>query len=273
MEKHPITLVATDLDGTFLNKEKQVTDLNREMVARLKEKGILFGLCSGRPFDTLRPLIHEWGIEDSVSFVVGMNGGGLYDLRRKEKEEYHLISGEEAIEVMDFFADCPVEFYVVIGIVKFVDNSTHESRKEGMSYGAYEVETNLREFLKYRDINKLVLWFDEKDKPIIEERASQFHHENLISVYTGPCYLEYQDPRVNKGFGIRKLAKHYGTTVDNILVFGDAPNDVEMIDSAGIGVCMKNGAPECKDVADHITEFDNNHSGVGEFLKKHVFDE
>ena len=45
----PVTLIATDLDGTFLNSKKQVSDLNREAVSKLKNHGILFGIASGRP--------------------------------------------------------------------------------------------------------------------------------------------------------------------------------------------------------------------------------
>lgn len=40
----PVTLIATDLDGTFLNSKKQVSDLNREAVSKLKNHGILFGI-------------------------------------------------------------------------------------------------------------------------------------------------------------------------------------------------------------------------------------
>ncbi|MBP3853152.1 MAG: HAD family phosphatase [Erysipelotrichaceae bacterium] len=268
-----ITLIATDLDGTFLNSKKEVSRTNREMIHRLKEKGILFGICSGRPIDTVRPLIQQWGIEKSVSFIVGMNGGALYDLQRKEKEEYHLISGQDAIAVMDFFDDLPVEFYVVIGTVKFVNHSTEESRAEAMSYGAFEVETDLREFLQARDINKLILWFDEKDRDRIEQRAKMFYRDNLVGINTGPGYYEYQDPRVNKGFGIKKLAKHYGTTLEHILVFGDAPNDLEMLEKAGVGVCMKNGSEECKKIADITTERTNDQSGVGHFIQTHILND
>ena len=42
----PVTLIATDLDGTFLNSKKQVSDINREAISKLKNYGILFGIDS-----------------------------------------------------------------------------------------------------------------------------------------------------------------------------------------------------------------------------------
>ena len=58
----PVTLVATDLDGTFLNSQKKVTDLNREAISKLKNHGILFGIASGRPVETVRAMLKEWKI-------------------------------------------------------------------------------------------------------------------------------------------------------------------------------------------------------------------
>lgn len=98
----PITLIATDLDGTFLNSKKQVTSLNKEAVSKLKQYGILFGIASGRPVETVRAMLKEWKIEDSVSFIMGMNGGVLYDLRQRTKEEYHLLDGEVVLDIIHF---------------------------------------------------------------------------------------------------------------------------------------------------------------------------
>ena len=98
----PVTLIATDLDGTFLNSKKQVSDLNREAVSKLKNHGILFGIASGRPVETVRAMLKKWKIEDSVSFIMGMNGGVVYDLRQRTKEEYHVLDGEVVLDVIIF---------------------------------------------------------------------------------------------------------------------------------------------------------------------------
>ena len=58
----PITLIATDLDGTFLNSKKKVSDLNREAISKLKNHGILFGIASGRPVETVRAMFKSWQI-------------------------------------------------------------------------------------------------------------------------------------------------------------------------------------------------------------------
>ena len=51
-ENKPVTLVVTDLDGTLLTSDKNVSEKNKEAIRKLKEHGILFGIASGRPVES-----------------------------------------------------------------------------------------------------------------------------------------------------------------------------------------------------------------------------
>ena len=113
-----VTLVATDLDGTLLNASKEVTLQNKEAISNLKHHGILFGIASGRPVETVRAMLKQWKIEDSVSFIMGMNGGVLYDLRQHTKEEYHVLDGEVVLDIISFFEDLDVDFWILEGATR-----------------------------------------------------------------------------------------------------------------------------------------------------------
>ena len=52
--------------------------------------------------------------------------------------------------------------------------------------------------------------------------------------------------------------------------FGDSMNDESMIRLLEYGVCMANGLEQIKQIADFVTEKDNNNSGVGDFLEKNI---
>lgn len=273
MKKNQITLIATDLDGTFLNSKKEVSEINRKAIQQLKYKGILFGIASGRPIDTIRPMIADWGIEKDVSFILGMNGGTLYDLRRRDKEDYHLISGAVVLEAIDFFADLDVQFQVLIGPTRYVNKSDEDSLRHAELFGEVEIAVDLHEFLKNRDINKLIIRFKLEDRELIEERAKLFHDDRVVGFFTADDLYEYVDPNINKGFGIKKLAKHYGVPLSSIMAFGDAPNDKEMVELVGTGVCMANGSEETKSVANYVTELTNDESAVGHFINSHILEE
>ena len=167
MENETITLVATDLDGTFLDSHKKVPAINREVISCLKDHGILFGIASGRPIETVRPMIHDWGIEQDVSFIVGMNGGVLYDLRRRDKEEYHLISSNVVLKIIRFFEDLDVEFHGVMGPTRYTSKSNEKTRADALMFGETEIEVNMHEFMQNRDINKLMMHFEPSYMPVI----------------------------------------------------------------------------------------------------------
>ncbi len=66
------------------------------------------------------------------------------------------------------------------------------------------------------------------------------------------------------------LAASLGFGLDKVMGFGDSMNDESLIRMAGHGVAMCNGLEEIKKIADYVTDYDNNHDGVGEFLFKYV---
>ena len=237
----PVTLIATDLDGTFLNSKKQVSDLNRKAVSKLKNHGILFGIASGRPVETVRAMLKKWKIEDSVSFIMGMNGGVVYDLRQRTKEEYHVLDGEVVLH--------------------------------GRIFGETEIEIDLEPYLENNTCNKLIIHCDKEYMPIVLERAKQYKNEACVGFLTADNLFEYVDPRINKGYGIEKVAKHFGFKLENCVAFGDEQNDKEMLEKVGMGVCMKNGSQDVKECSAFVSPYTNDESAVGRFIEKNVFKE
>ena len=91
------------------------------------------------------------------------------------------------------------------------------------------------------------------------------------TVFTSkPYFLEILPPKCGKGEAISWLSEHLGIAPVNTMGFGDSMNDESMIRLCGNGIAMVNGLDYIKDIADFVTEKDNNHSGVGDFIQKFV---
>lgn len=271
--ENQITLVATDLDGTFLDSKKEVSDLNRQAVSKLKEKGIMFGIASGRPIETVRAMLKKWQIEDSVSFIVGMNGGVIYDCRQQEKDEYHLIDGSLICEIMDHYSDMDVVFQVLVGDLRYVNISTPETRAHAKLFGETEIQVDLYEFLENRTVNKLIICCQPEYMPKVIERSQTFSNEKYVCFKTADNLFEYCDPAINKGYGIKKLCKHYGVLEEHCMAFGDEGNDKQMLEVVGVGVAMKNASDDVKQSANYVSEYTNDESALGHFLFDHVLKE
>ncbi len=263
----PVTLVATDLDGTLLNSRKNVTKRTRDAIRELKKHGILFGVASGRPVESGVLLAKDWGLEDSISFFIGMNGGVILDTRTGQKDQYHLLDGEEVQNIIDFFSDMDVIFQVMDGNHRWVNKSTPETRAHARLYGEIEEETDLREYLKGRQVNKLIIWSDPAYQPQVKARAMEYKSDKVHHCATADNLYEFMDPAINKGFGIDRISDHFGVNRENIIAFGDQENDIQMLTHAGTGVAMQNGSDSAKEAADFISRYTNDEDALARFIE------
>ena len=267
IEQPLVTMIATDLDGTLLDSHKQVSEETRKVLRELKNRGILFGIASGRPVESGQILVHDWGLENDISFLIGMNGGALYDMRTKAKHKYYPLSGDKILEIMEHFKDMDVIFQCMLGNDRFVSKSTEKTRAHAKLFCEHEHEVDLQEFLPCREIDKLILFLDPELMPAVRQRATTFSDPAYTSMQTADNLYEYMDPRINKGFGIEKACKHYGITPDHVVAFGDAENDEAMIETVGLGVAMANASDELKKIADVVLKETNDQDGLAHVVE------
>ena len=101
--------------------------------------------------------------------------------------------------------------------------------------------------------------FEEMQAPFVER---------LSCMFTADFYFEYTAKDVNKATAIESACSKLGITRDEMIAFGDAENDLPMLEYAGLGVAMANAVEAVKAAADEIT-LDNNSDGIAASLQKH----
>jgi len=97
------------------------------------------------------------------------------------------------------------------------------------------------------------------------ERSRSFLHPDAFGVKTDKILFEYIDPRVSKAKGVFKIAQFNHLSMEEIMAFGDADNDIAMLKEVGVGVAMGNASPNAKAAAKHETQ-DNDHDGIANFI-------
>ena len=75
-----VKVLMSDVDGTLLTSQGRVSDLTREAIKNVREKGILFGLSTGRDVHSVRNSLKDWGIDGLVDAIVGTGGAEIYDI-------------------------------------------------------------------------------------------------------------------------------------------------------------------------------------------------
>ena len=97
---------------------------------------------------------------------------------------------------------------------------------------------------------------------------AQKHGLTCVS-YFGGLFKRFNHPDATKAQGNRKLMELLGSTLSEVIAFGDDLGDLEMLQQAGLGVLMKNARPELHSLCSHISDYTNDQDGVARFLVRH----
>lgn len=268
-----IKAIMCDMDGTLLTDTGIVSPVTLEAIRKVREQGILFGICTGRAIDNILFLLKELGISDYVDCIVGTGGGEIYDKATNTRESSFPLDGELIKEVVSHYEDMDLNFAIPYKGAFYAPKDDRHIRLLSTKDHVEYIVCDYNEFLQ-EPKPKLILITDAENMPAVVERSKTFHNDQYksASLVTTSILYEYMDPRISKSYGLKQLMGLKGISLDELCTFGDADNDYDMTMTAGIGVVMANGSEKTKSVADYITD-DNNHDGIGNFINTYILKE
>lgn len=261
-----------DLDGTLLNDEKKITAGNRLALEKALSAGHRVVIATGRPLRSAIAKSEELGLTAPGCFVIAYNGGVVYDVHEKK------IVFEKSIDAADACAiarlvdshNVHVQTYdhdAVIVNPKWDDAAL--ARYCAMIALGKRVEPDFPERLSHNPPKVLAVSYT--DHEALETVAADIRREFSSEVdcfFSCKELLEVVPKGMNKGEAVRAMCARLGVPIENSVAVGDAENDLAMIQSSAVGVCMANGSERVKAVADYITLRDNNHDGIAEVVEK-----
>ena len=258
-----IRLIAFDMDGTVLNDEKKILKETKEALEQAARAGIEIVPATGRPFCGISDEIYRL---DGVRYVLTTNGAGIYE--RDSKTCLY----EDAIPLSAYLPMlAEVEAYDVMADTFLKGGALMTKRKRDLLPRMRLTKEIQVDYLRERgeDVEKLTINFayDEDghriDYDAVWEVLKKYPDVNAVS--GGMKNIEVTKKGVSKASGLLYLGKKLGIAPEEMMVFGDSGNDLDMIKMAGIGVAMANAEPEVLKAADFVTK-SNNENGVGGFL-------
>lgn len=256
-----IKLVAIDLDGTLLSSDHTVSELNKKAIMRAEEKGIKMVLCSGRTVHNLLGFAKDLDISGKEDYVVGYNGAGAVRIHDEVFIYNESLTGKDAKIIAKICDEVDANFTVHT----FYESMTPRENP----YSTHESALNdVPLFLKHPkelnddDLVTKVLILDHPDKiDGYEAHIREYLSGNYHVVRTMPIYLEVLKKGISKYSGIMAVADLHHIRKEEIMAIGDAPNDLEIIKEAGLGVAMENAEELVKDHASFVTKT-NEEDGV-----------
>lgn len=261
MNLSAIKLIASDMDGTLLNSNHEVSALFFEIFEELKNHDIRFVAASGRPYYSIIDKLET--IKDDI--IIAAENGGIVI----EKENILLCTPlpKTSLFEIENLADSINDIHPVFctrSKAYLKKTSTAYINTLSEYYPNYELINSTLDINE--DILKIALYNEDDSEKNIYPLFEQFK-PNYKVIVSGENWVDISHVLANKGHAIKLIQKLYNITSDETLVFGDYDNDIEMLDQSTFSFAMENANENIKKTASHETK-SNNHFGVELILKK-----
>lgn len=258
-------LIAIDLDSTLLDDEKKISEKTKKHIKALEDDGNVIVLATGRPFRAAKPYYDEIGLTGPM---ICYNGAYVTDpVNHKFDDKISTIKKDIVISVIgdigeNQFNNVMCETNEEAWVME--DNEEFESFfwKENIIVH----EGPIKEILVKDPMTTI---FVSKTRDIDEKLVKcVFANENLgVRFWGSSNYSELYFLHINKGTEVMSIADAYGIDHENTIAFGDAENDVELLQTVKIGIAMTNGAESLLNQIERRSLGDNNHDGVSKTLE------
>ena len=272
-----VKLVAFDLDGTFLDDDKNIPPENLLALEEAAARGVVLVPATGRIVRGIPETIKSL---PAVRYFIVSNGAGVYDAREDRLVHRADIPLALALRCYEYLDTLPVLYDCYQDDAGYMTLSMLESAPE--IFGKYspmlqmlrqlrrpvpELKAYLRE--KGRPLQKLQAFFREEDYPLRAELLQTLPQRfpELTPTTSVPFNIEINSAHAGKGKALRALCALLGIPPEQSLAFGDGTNDRELLELAGFGMAMANADPAVLAAADGVTG-DNNHAGFAEGLRR-----
>lgn len=232
---------AFDIDGTLLAEgSDDVCPKVMKAIQILRDKGHIVGIATGRNYRQMTQNIDE----SKFDFIVLINGGYV---KYSNKEIAKNVFTKDQINELTKYCKTNNLTYGVSDInyvyAKYIDKKIKEVHNDFKTPNPLLIdsfdELDIYQFMIYESFGML----DDvkRDLPYYE-----YYKYRVLG-------FDISLPYVAKNTGLEAAVNHCEMTMDDVVAFGDADNDVTMLKSVGLGIAMGNATDQLKDIADYVT--------------------
>lgn len=269
-------LYLSDLDGTLLNPNAELSNYAIETLNRLIEQGLCFTVATARTAATAELILSR--LIPSLPIIL-MNGALIYDRTSKKYERILYLSTDTVKQTIQAVASAGMRMFLYTLIDETL-NTWHEPRiTEPMR--VFVEERKQKYYKTFTQVDSLheapstqVVYFtllDERDRIFaMRDTLSKIPGLGIITyldIYDGLWYLEAFHETASKKNAALYLKDRYG--FERLAGFGDNVNDLPLLEACDMRFAVANALPEVKSYA-HTVIGSNTEDGVVRWLAAHA---
>lgn len=272
-----IKMVSMDLDETLLSTDKFITESFKPFVEKLKSNNIIPVVATGREFYTA----HRFVGEDLAIDLICNNGNVIRNNLSGKLEFVNPMDKKDVDLIMSY--DDNDRIYSTIHVEREDEIDLLYKKKNFISFDGTYVDAFKGRNLAFDDFNNyegypLSIVFAGSHDDLVDLRnrmkkdLDEKFNFHLMKIKRQPKWmLEILQKKGDKFFGIKKYAENRNIDLKDVAAIGDDSNDVMLIENVGLGIAMQNGVEKLREVADVVSDYDNNHDGAIKILDKVLF--
>lgn len=253
-----VKMIFCDFDKTIIDRKSEFKDFSEyqlSILRKLRDRGIMFSLVTGR---SVSFFLDEYGyLLDYVSYIIGSNGGCIYDVRNK-KYIYSSFVRESDIKTLLELAikyDIDKIYFNLLDKRELIEKDTFKY------FNLYDVKSEQVILLgKNNNFDDLLLEFEKFDSLVVNNYGIDIN---------GSYFFDVNKVGVSKGNSVSLLCDYLNVFLSDTVAFGDSENDISMLKVAGKGICVGNGNDDVKAISSEVIETVWN-DGVFHYIEKNI---
>lgn len=257
-------LVVSDLDGTLLTPEHRVGAYTGRVLRGLRDQGVELAIASGRHFQDVRAVSKQFG---SDVCTISSNGAAVYggdgdmlEMTALEPDCLEFLLRDRAFSSVHTNLYCAHEW-----LVERPEPALLVYHAEsGFAYRVVDFSE-----LDGKPVLKVFFYGEHQELADLESTIVERCAGQVATTFSLPITLEVMAGGVSKGAALERVCERKGLDLSDVIAFGDGPNDLEMLRTAGSGVLMGNAVSQLKNaLPEHRVIGRNDDEAVARYLEE-----
>ena len=264
-----VKLIASDLDGTIIDKNNKICQDNFKAIKEITKKNIPFVVCTGKTYSIYKELCSSF----NASYGIFGNGTSIIDLKTGQKIYENLLSivdVKKAITLakeQNLHVHIYTNHHIITEELLYLDLRNYKLQKKHIYNNElrFKIVPNLLKYIKNKKlhVSKVVISgtssldslkstiLDNLNVDVLSIKKYGKYKDNIINKEYE--YLDIIPKNVSKNTALEFLSNYLQINKKDILAVGDNLNDLEMIKNVGVGVAVGNSYNEVKQIAKYTT--------------------
>ena len=277
-----IKLIASDLDGTIIDNNNQISSYDLEAINKLNHNNINFAVCTGKTYSMTKNLCKDL----KATYGIFGNGTQIINLKTGEEIVRNNITNIQAKKCINIANENNLHCHIYTDdkiisqkSLKYIAYRNYQLYKENVKF---EIVDSLKEYIEQESpsILKLVI---SSTKDLGKVRQDILSLENLEAIQIKKYdkykdkiideeyeYLDIVPKNITKYSALKQLGNYLNISNQEVMAVGDNMNDIEMIENAGIGVAIGGSYEDVINKAKYVTKNTVKTGGFAEAVYKFI---